>query len=95
MKPTVDEEEFMRVFESFAVNTRVRQADAQTRMYRVQGTPSMIVEGRYLVDIVAAGGNEAMLLVVNQLVERERAARQQRQQKAGEEQATDVSAPAE
>ena len=91
----VEEEEFMRVFESFAVNTRVRQADAQTRMYRVQGTPSMIVEGRYLVDTVAAGGNEAMLLVVNQLVDRERAARQQRQQKAGEEQATDASAPAE
>lgn len=70
----VDEDEFTRTYESFGVMTRVRQADAQTRMYRILGTPSMVVNGRYLVDVEKAGGLEGMLLVVNQLIESERAA---------------------
>lgn len=77
----VDEEEFTRTFDSFAINTRVRQADAQTRLYRVQGTPTIIVDGRYLVDTVSAGSTEGMLLVVNHLIAMERAARES---KAGE-----------
>ena len=72
----VDEEEFTRTFESFAVNTRVRQADAQTRLYRVQGTPTIIVDGRYLVDTVSAGSSAGMLMVVNQLIEKQRAERE-------------------
>lgn len=77
----VDEEEFTRTFDSFAISTRVRQADAQTRLYRVQGTPTIIVDGRYLVDTVSAGSTEGMLLVVNHLIAMERAARES---KAGE-----------
>ncbi|MDE0421547.1 MAG: thiol:disulfide interchange protein DsbA/DsbL [Gammaproteobacteria bacterium] len=71
----VDEEEFARIFDSFAINTRVRQADAQTRLYRVQGTPTLIVDGRYLVDTVSAGTARRMLAVVGQLIDVERAAR--------------------
>ena len=68
----VDEEEFMRTFESFGVATRVRQADARSRVYRIRGTPAMVVNGRYLSEAAAAGSVEGMLLVVNQLVEMER-----------------------
>ena len=92
MEAGVDEEEFARVFDSFAVNTRVRQADAQTRLYRVQGTPSMIVDGRYLVDTVAAGSAVDMLLVVNQLIAEERAARERKaEETAAEQQASTPS----
>lgn len=70
----VDEDEFLRTYESFGVMTRVRQADAQTRMYRVTGTPSFVVNGRYLVEVTKAGGLAGMLLVVNQLIDEERAA---------------------
>ena len=88
----VDEEEFARTFDSFAVNTRVRQADAQTRLYRVQGTPSMIVNGRYLVDTVAAGSAVDMLLVVNHLIAEERAARERKaEETAAEQQASTPS----
>lgn len=72
----VDEEEFARIFDSFAINTRVRQADAQTRLYRVQGTPTLIVDGRYLVDTVSAGTAQRMLAVVSHLIDMERAARE-------------------
>ena len=70
----VDEDEFLRTYESFGVMTRVRQADAQTRMYGVHGTPSIVVNGRYLVEVTKAGSLAGMLLVVNQLIDEERAA---------------------
>lgn len=72
----VDEEEFARVFDSFAIDTRVRQADAQTRLYRIHGTPSIIVDGRYLVDTVSAGSSEGMLLVVGHLIAMQRTSRE-------------------
>lgn len=84
----VDEEEFTRTFDSFAVATEVRRADAQTRLYRVQGTPTIIVDGRYLVDTVSAGSAEGMLLVVNHLLAKERAERESEAAEGGvEEQA--------
>lgn len=80
----VDEEEFVRTFDSFAIATRVRQADAKTRLYRVQGTPTIIVDGRYLVDTVSAGSAEGMLLVVNHLLAKERAERESNAQEVAE-----------
>lgn len=71
----VDEEEFQRVFDSFGIHSRVRQADGQSRMFRVRATPSLVVNGRYLTEVSMAGSVPAMLLVVDQLVEQERSAR--------------------
>ena len=70
----VDEDEFLRVYDSFGVQSRVRQADAQGRMYRIQATPSIVVNGRYLTESGRAG-MEGMFLVVNHLIDMERAAR--------------------
>ena len=70
----VDEEEFLRVFDSFGVQSRVRQADARGRMYRIQATPSIVVNGRYVTESGRVD-MQGMFLVVNHLIERERAAR--------------------
>ena len=70
----VDEDEFLRVYDSFGVQSRVRQADAQGRMYRIQATPSIVVNGRYLTESGRAG-MEGMFLVVNHLIDMERAVR--------------------
>lgn len=70
----VEEEEFMRVFDSFGVQSRVRQADARGRMYRILATPSIVVNGRYVTESGRVG-LQGMFLVVNHLIERERAAR--------------------
>lgn len=72
----VEEEQFQSVFNSFGVRSRVNQADAQGRMYRITGTPSLVVEGRYLVE-AGTGPMQSMLTVVDRLVEQERQARQQ------------------
>ncbi len=71
----VSEREFLEVFNSTGVDTRVRQADGQVRMYRARGVPTMIVEGRYRTDGNMAGSNNRMLDVVDFLLEKERAAR--------------------
>ena len=70
----VDEDEFLRVYDSFGVQSRVRQADAQGRMYRIMATPSIVVNGRYLTESGRAG-MEGMFLVINHLIDLERAAR--------------------
>lgn len=71
----VEEGVFDSAYDSFAVDTRVRQADARSRAYRVTGVPTLIVAGKYRVESGMVGGHEAMLDVVDHLVGLERAAR--------------------
>ena len=71
----IDEEQFDRAFNSFGVRTRVNQAKSRMRGYRIQSTPNMIVNGKYLI---STGPNvptqQLMLEIVDFLVDRERAA---------------------
>ena len=69
----VDPAEFARVFNSFSVRSRVQQATANGRTYRVTGVPSIVVNGKYRVDARMAGSNTIMLQVVDYLVGIERA----------------------
>ncbi|MDP6375758.1 MAG: thiol:disulfide interchange protein DsbA/DsbL [Pseudomonadales bacterium] len=70
----VGREDFDQVFNSFSVRSRVQQADARGRAYRVTGVPTLIVNGKYRVDGRMAGGNQAMLDVVDHLVALEQGA---------------------
>ena len=69
-------EEFTRVFNSFSVRSRVQQADAHGRAYRVTGVPTLIVDGVYRIDGRMAGNNTNMLKIVDFLVDERRAASQ-------------------
>lgn len=65
----VDEAEFTRVLNSFGVRSKTQQADANGRMYRLAGVPTLIVDGRYRVyggSIDSSSGG--MLAVVDHLV---------------------------
>ena len=63
--------EFTESFNSFFVRSRVMQARAKGRAYGITGVPVMIVNGKYRVGGQMAGSNEAMLDVVDFLVQRE------------------------
>jgi len=67
-------DDFNTAYNSFSVRSRVQQAKALTRAYQVTGVPTLVVNGKYLVDGRMAGGNVAMLQVVDQLVRQEQAA---------------------
>ncbi len=71
----IDGEEFSRAFNSFGVRTRVNQAESRMQDYRIQSTPNVIVNGKYLI---ATGPDvptqQMMLEIVDFLVDKERAA---------------------
>ena len=72
----IDSEQFLKVLNSFGVTSKVQQADALARMYRIPGVPTLIVNGKYRVNAgQVVGTNAEMLDVVDYLVAKERAAR--------------------
>jgi len=48
-KHGVDPKKFNTAFESFGVNTKVNQAEDMMEAYKVDGVPSLAVDGKYLV----------------------------------------------
>ncbi len=52
----VDPKEFVAVANSFAVNTKMKRADEQVKAYGVDGTPTLIVDGKYRYSPSSAGG---------------------------------------
>ncbi|MFT5888017.1 MAG: thiol:disulfide interchange protein DsbA [Zhongshania sp.] len=69
----VSAEKFRKTFDSFGVNSQVKQADARARAYGIAGTPELIVNGKYRVTGRSAGGKAEMLKVAEQLIAKERA----------------------
>lgn len=68
----VDKAKFEKLYNSFAVNTKMKQGEAKLGAYGVTGVPSMVVNGKYRVTGQMAGGNSQMLQVVDYLVAKER-----------------------
>lgn len=63
----VEEQEYQDMAESFAVSVKVNQARKISEGSGVQGTPSLVVNGRYLIDGRMAGSNERMFDVAEWL----------------------------
>ena len=70
----IEEQTFKNVYEAFSVKSRVMQSRGKSRSYGITGVPTMIVNGKYRVDGQSAGGNAAMLKVVDFLVSKEQSA---------------------
>ena len=71
----LEKDTFMKLYDSFAVNMKLKQGDSKLRGYEVTGVPAIIVNGKYRVTAASAGGHKQMLEVVEYLVEKERAAK--------------------
>ncbi|MFV2057519.1 MAG: thiol:disulfide interchange protein DsbA/DsbL [Thiohalomonadales bacterium] len=67
----VSNDDFKRVFKSFAVEAKVRRAKDMSRRYGIKGVPALIVNGKYRTGAQQAGGNNKIFKVVNYLVELE------------------------
>lgn len=70
----VDRTRFLSIFRSSATAARVRNAQLMSRRYDIAGAPTFIVNGRYRVDPSMSSNAEALLQVVDYLVEQELAA---------------------
>ena len=67
----VSEEDFARAWDSFAVQSRVRQATALTERYGMDGVPAVIVNGKYRTSGSLTGTYANLFKVVDALVEQE------------------------
>lgn len=66
--------DFDKAYDSFAVKSRMGQADQRIRAFGIQGVPAIIVQGKYVVDVTSAGGTAELLNVVDYLIAQERQA---------------------
>lgn len=67
----VSNEDFKRVFRSFAVEAKVRRAKDLSHRYGIKGVPALIINGKYRTSAKLAGGNANIFKVVNFLVDKE------------------------
>lgn len=67
----VDSEDFATAYDSFSVDALTRESQVMPRRWGVQGTPSVIVNGRYLISGSLAGSYPEMIKVLQVLVEQE------------------------
>jgi len=73
-KAGISAEDFDKAYQSFTVKSRMKQGDQRIRAFKINGVPALIVQGKYVVSASTAGGQEAMLDVVDYLIEKERQA---------------------
>ena len=69
----VDVEKFDAVFESFGISSKAGRADQLVTAYRIQGTPSVSVAGRFVTSPSEAGGYQQTLDVAGDLIRQARA----------------------
>jgi thiol:disulfide interchange protein DsbA len=75
-KHGLDPVKFMAIYRSDETRRKVERARRQTMDYDIQGTPSLVVDGRYLTD----GSSAKTIDILDRMI---RLARQQREKKAG------------
>ncbi len=64
----VDKAQFVQHFQGAAVSEKVNAAKEMTRRYKVTGVPTLVVDGRYTVQIPAGGDFDRMFAVTDYLV---------------------------
>ncbi len=71
----ISEDDFLKVFNSFEVDSRVRQADKLTRRYQITGVPAVVINGKYVSGADMTDGFENLIALMNDLAAQENSAR--------------------
>lgn len=69
----LDRKKVEDAYNSFSVNTKMMRAMQVFRASGATGVPTLIIDGKYITSSTMAGGNEEMLKVADQLIEKARA----------------------
>ncbi len=67
-----DATKFLAAFKSFSVATSVSRAKKMNADYKIDGVPSLVVQGRFLTSPSLAGSAQQALAVADQLIQRSR-----------------------
>ena len=69
----IDDAKFREAYNSFLVDSKMRQAKAMAPRYGITGVPAVIINGKYKTNGPIAGSHEKMLEVMNTLIKQENA----------------------
>ena len=69
-----DAQTFVATADSFAINARMRRADQLIKAYGVNSTPTIVVNGKYRLNVGSAGGVQQLDALVHYLAQKEAAA---------------------
>lgn len=64
----VDKKEFVKQFNSFSVDGMVRKAKKKQQAYRIQGVPSVVVNGKYQSSGSMSGSYDNLLQIMDHLI---------------------------
>jgi protein dithiol oxidoreductase (disulfide-forming) len=67
----VDEAEFRKQYNSFWVNTKMRQAKTMAARYGVTGVPAIIINGKYKTNGSLAKSLDNVIVVMDELIKKE------------------------
>lgn len=67
----VDEKQFHETYNSFLVDSKMRQAPLLASRYGITGVPAIIINGKYKTNGPLAGSHEKMIEVMNTLIKKE------------------------
>jgi protein dithiol oxidoreductase (disulfide-forming) len=70
-KAGVPTDKFLAAAKSFAVDVKMRAAEGLIQAYRVDRTPTIVVNGKYRLHTESAGGNDQLVELVKWLVAKE------------------------
>ena len=70
----VPKADFDKVFNSFGIESKVRRAEDLNKRYKITGTPTFIVNGKWVPDVRMAGGEPQLFNVLTQLAAQEKPA---------------------
>lgn len=65
----IDRQQFLDVFNSFGIQSKVTRANELAKAYQIQGTPSLAVGGKYVTSPSQTGGYENTITQAQKLVE--------------------------
>ena len=71
----VNEAQFHEAYNSFAVDTKMRNAPSMATRYGITGVPAIIINGKYKTNGTLAGSHEKMIEVMNNLIKQESTAK--------------------
>lgn len=71
----IDRKQWLDAYNSFSVGARANRAGQVWKAYRIEGTPSMAVDGKYVTSPSMVRSNEGSLVVLDSLIQRARAER--------------------
>lgn len=68
----VSEADFVKAYNSFAVQTALQHADDLVQRYKIDGVPTIVINGKYTSDVGMAGGQSNLIALINDLAASEK-----------------------